>query len=229
MSLKNDIETLYISTLERYAAQHQIDVSQAHTVFVEHFVHENMLSQHEYLHQIPFEEVMAYVTSLIENSLIDFPLYHGSVSLFEAIDLNKSKDRRDFGKGFYTTVLETQAVQWGRKLAQRERKNNYYVYQYQFMPKPDLRIKRFYGMDLNWLEFIKTNRIEGGCKHEYDIVIGPVADDDTLPTLLLYLDGTINANTAIEMLKYNQVNNQISFHTQVGLTSLQFAGRQDYV
>lgn len=229
MSLKNDIETLYISTLERYAALHQIDVSQAHTEFVEHFVHENMLSQHEYLHQIPFEEVMAYVGSLLENKRIDFPLYHGSISLFDAVDLNKSKDRRDFGKGFYTTVLETQAVQWGRKLAQRERKRNYYVYQYQFMPKPDLRIKRFYGMDLDWLEFIKTNRIEGGCKHDYDIVIGPVADDDTLPTLLLYLDGSINANAAIEMLKYNQVNNQISFHTQIGLKSLQFAGRQDYV
>lgn len=229
MSLKNDIETLYISTLERYAALHQIDVSQAHTEFVKHFVHENMLSQHEYLHQIPFEEVMAYVGSLLENKRIDFPLYHGSISLFDAVDLNKSKDRRDFGKGFYTTVLETQAVQWGRKLAQRERKRNYYVYQYQFMPKPDLRIKRFYGMDLDWLEFIKTNRIEGGCKHDYDIVIGPVADDDTLPTLLLYLDGSINANAAIEMLKYNQVNNQISFHTQIGLKSLQFAGRQDYV
>ena len=79
------------------------------------------------------------------------------------------------------------------------------------------------------LEFIKTNRIEGGCKHDYDIVIGPVADDDTLPTLLLYLDGSITANAAIEMLKYNQVNNQISFHTQVGLKSLQFSRRQDYV
>ena len=172
---------------------------------------------------------MAYVGSLLENKRIDFPLYHGSISLFDAVDLNKSKDRRDFGKGFYTTVLETQAVHWGRKLEQRERKRNYYVYQYQFIPKPDLRIKRFYGMDLDWLEFIKTNRIEGGCKHDYDIVIGPVADDDTLPTLLLYLDGSINANAAIEMLKYNQVNNQISFHTQIGLKSLQFAGRQDYV
>lgn len=229
MSLQNDIETLYIAALERYAAQHQMDVSQAHTVFVEHFVHENMQSQHDYLHQIPFEEVMAYVTSLLEQRPIDFPLYHGSVSLFEAIDLNKSKDRRDFGKGFYTTVLERQAVQWGRKLAQREHSKKYYLYQYQFAPTPDLRIKRFSGMDLEWLEFIKTNRIKGGCQHDYDIVIGPVADDDTLPTLLLYLDGSINAKAAIEMLKYNQVNNQISFHTQVGLKSLQFTGRQDYV
>lgn len=229
MSIKNDIETLYVLTLERYAALHRMAVSQAQALFVEHFVHENMLSQHEYLHQIPFEEVMAYVVSLVECNTIDFMLYHGSASIFDTIDLNKSKERRDFGKGFYTTVLETQATQWGRKLAQRAHAKNYYVYQYHFAPNPDLRIKRFYGMDLEWLEFIKTNRIDGGCKHDYDVVIGPVADDDTLPTLLLYLDGSINAVAAIEMLKYNQVNNQISFHTANGLKSLQFAGRLDYV
>ena len=229
MSLQNDIETLYISALERYAAQHQMDVRQTHNLFVEHYIHENMLSQHDYLHQIPFDEVMTYITSVIENRIIDFPVYHGSVSVFDSIDFNQSKDRRDFGKGFYTTVLETQAVQWGRKLAQRSRVKGYHVYQYQFAPTSDLKIKRFYGMDLDWLEFIKTNRIEGGCSHNYDVVIGPVADDDTLPTLLLYLDGSINANAAIEMLKYNRVNNQISFHTEDGLKALQFTGRQDYV
>jgi hypothetical protein len=83
-------------------------------------------------------------------------------------------------------------------------------------------------MNLEWLEFIRGNRIQGGIQHKYDIVIGPVADDDTLPTLLLYLDGTLNANAAIEMLKYNQVNNQISFHTPKGLGSLKLNGREDY-
>ena len=53
-------------------------------------------------------------------------------------------------------------------------------------------------------------------------------NDNTLPTLLLYLDGTLNANAAIEMLKYNQVNNQISFHTQKGVEALQLTGRQLY-
>ena len=36
-------------------------------------------------------------------------LYHGSNCNFDTIDLQKSKDKRDFGKGFYTTTLPEQA------------------------------------------------------------------------------------------------------------------------
>ncbi len=228
MSLQNDIETLYVAGLEKYAAEQHIRLEQANRIFVDHFVYENMLSQHEYLHQIPIEEVYEYILELLNRKMTDLSLYHGSISVFETIDLNKSKDRRDFGKGFYTTVLESQAIQWGRKLAQRNHVKKHYLYQFLFTPTPELKIKRFDCMNLEWLEFIKNNRIQGGIHHDYDIVIGPVADDDTLPTLLLYLDGTLNANAAIEMLKYNQVNNQISFHTQKGLEALQPNGRQIY-
>ncbi len=229
MSLQNDVETLYVIALERYASERHVSVESANDVFVEHFVHENILSQHEYLHQIPMDEVYVYVSELLERKDTDLPLYHGSIALFETIDLAQSKTRRDFGKGFYTTVLESQAKSWAIKLAQRNHQKKYYVYQYFFTPNPGLKIKRFYKMDIEWLEFIKDNRIQGEISHDYDIVVGPVADDDTLPTLLLYLDGTLNANAAIEMLKYNRVNNQISFHTANGLKALQLNGRHDYV
>lgn len=36
-------------------------------------------------------------------------LYHGSNLHFEKIDLSKSKDKRDFGRGFYTTAIREQA------------------------------------------------------------------------------------------------------------------------
>ena len=45
----------------------------------------------------------------METSLI---LYHGSNHDFDAVDLSKSKDKRDFGKGFYTTTLREQAEDW---------------------------------------------------------------------------------------------------------------------
>lgn len=228
MSLNNDIETLYVSALENYASEQCISFEEASAKFISHFVHENMLSQHEYLHQIPMEEIYAYVSTLLNSEITELPLYHGSIYEFKTVDLAQSKDRRDFGKGFYTTVLESQAIQWAKKLAQRNHVKKHYLYQFLFTPNARLRIKRFDSMNLEWLEFIKENRIQGGLRHNYDIVIGPVADDDTLPTLLLYLDGTLNANAAIEMLKYNQVNNQVSFHTQKGLEVLHFDRRYDY-
>lgn len=34
-------------------------------------------------------------------------LYHGTCCKFSQIDFSKSKDKRDFGKGFYTTTIFT--------------------------------------------------------------------------------------------------------------------------
>jgi hypothetical protein len=33
-------------------------------------------------------------------------LYHGSNMVFEEVQLSKSRDKRDFGRGFYTTTIE---------------------------------------------------------------------------------------------------------------------------
>ena len=46
-------------------------------------------------------------------------LYHGSNSNFDVIDLLKSKDKRDFGRGFYTTTLREQAEDWAVVLFDR--------------------------------------------------------------------------------------------------------------
>jgi hypothetical protein len=43
-------------------------------------------------------------------------LYHGSNHSFEEVDLSKSKDKRDFGRGFYTTTLHEQAEDWAKVL-----------------------------------------------------------------------------------------------------------------
>ena len=50
-----------------------------------------------------------------------------------------------------------------------------------------LNIKRFDGLNKEWLEFIRKNRSIGGLQHNYDVVIGPVADDNTMETVQLYI------------------------------------------
>ena len=42
--------------------------------------------------------------------------------------------------------------------------------------KKGLQIKIFEGFTTEWAKFILQNREESGFKHDYDIVIGPVAD-----------------------------------------------------
>lgn len=65
-------------------------------------------------------------------------------------------------------------------------------------------------------------------QHTYDVVIGPVADDRTMETVQLYIADILTAEEAVKRLKYNQPNNQISFHTERALKHLKFVGRESY-
>lgn len=55
-------------------------------------------------------------------------LYHGSNQEFYKIDLSKSKDRRDFGKGFYMTTVKEQAIHWAENMFLRYGGTGKYVY-----------------------------------------------------------------------------------------------------
>ena len=70
--------------------------------------------------------------------------------------------------------------------------------------------------------------MEGGIQHHYDVVIGPVADDRTMETIQLYISDILTADEAVERLRYNQVNNQVSFHSQKALGCLHFVRRNAY-
>jgi hypothetical protein len=152
-------------------------------------------------------------------------LYHGTDSLFEDIDLTKSKERRDFGVGFYTTTISSQAEGWARSKKKRNHSLNAYVYVYEAHISDSLSVCEHIDMSLEWLEMIKTNRELGGIQHNYDIVIGPVANDDTMLTVSRYIAGVYTSNEAIERLKYSKANNQVSFHTNNAIKVLKFIRR----
>ena len=90
-----------------------------------------------------------------------------------------------------------------------------------------LNVKRFDALSEEWLEFIKENRSKGGLQHKYDVVIGPVADDNTMETVQLYLSDILSVDEAVTRLRYNKVNNQVSFHTPLALEHLILESRKD--
>ena len=227
MNKQSDIEFLFVLATESYSKNHDLSYEEVVVIFQKNHIFEKMLIQHEYLHQIALEEVIEFVEKNIseKKGLI---LYHGSDSFFEEIDLAKSQNRRDFGKGFYTTVLETQAKDWAYKQMLREGKSKNYVYKFKFEESQDLKIKHFNSLDKEWLDFIKINRSKGGIQHDFDVVVGPVADDNTMQTVQLYLLGTITSEEAVERLKFNKVNNQVSFHTENAIKHLVLINRSMY-
>ena len=97
-----------------------------------------------------------------------------------------------------------------------------FVREYRFEPTADLKMLVFDSMDKDWLEFIKENRTHDGLSHEYDLVRGAVANDNTMRTIALYVSGIYTAEMALEQLRFFKANDQISFHTQKALACLQF-------
>ena len=147
-------------------------------------------------------------------------LFHGSNCEFDTISLEKSKDNRDFGKGFYTTTLEEQAREWAEILFLRTQNGSAFLYELELQDFTDLSVKTFSEYNLEWLNFVKENRIQGGIQHSYDAVKGPVANDRTREVIAQYLSGAYDAEYTIKQLTYMKFNDQISFHTEKALAKL---------
>ena len=129
--------------------------------------------------------------------------------------------------GDFTVPSWKAREEWAKRLYLRSHKGGRYVYRYLFHQTEDLKIKHFAALDREWLEFIKENRTKGGIQHAYDVVVGPVADDNTMETVQLYLSGVLKAEEAVERLRYNKVNNQVSFHTPLALEHLTLESRRE--
>lgn len=158
----------------------------------------------------------------MENEII---LYHGTNVKFEEVDLKYSKDKRDFGKGFYTTTIKEQASGWAENMFIRYGGEGKYVMKFRLKLDPALRVKVFCGLSKDWLTMIKDNRLLGGIQHDYDIVVGPVADDNTIRTVALFVAGIYNEDIAIDRLRPYEPHDQVSLHTSKALNYLEFLGR----
>ena len=154
-------------------------------------------------------------------------LYHGSNMKFNSVSLSKSRDKRDFGRGFYTTTIRKQAEQWAGSLYKRYGGEGKFLYTFEFDQADTLTYKSFEGLTSDWLEMVKTNRHQGGLQHQFDVVTGPVANDNTMPVIALYVSGTINLEATLTQLAHFKMNNQVSFHTEKALKHLRFMERAE--
>ena len=127
-------------------------------------------------------------------------LYHGSAEAFARIDVNHGRDRKDFGKGFYMAYSREQAIgmmhkKYDERLTLRRDgstkglSKTLYRIGLNAQAFAGLRVKEFATADRVWFDFILMCRAAGGVPHDYDIVIGPTADDNTNLVLKNYLDG----------------------------------------
>lgn len=164
-------------------------------------------------------------------------LYHGTNVDIASISLNMCRPYKDFGKGFYLTSLEEQA----RKMAYRVSKIyggkpviNTYEIDNDFLLNKELSIVDF-GTEVTeeWATFVMNNRnrkffdygnklCNFDCK--YDIVSGPIANDDLAILFREYHKHAISLDVLLNELAYKESTNQISFHTEKAIMLLRKVG-----
>lgn len=139
-------------------------------------------------------------------------LYHGTVSDIQQINVKLGRGRKDFGRGFYMAVSKNQAIGMMHKKyreavrrSRGKRENSFSEKLYEIVLDgqilSELHIKLFESADLEWLDFILMCRKKGGMPHDFDLVIGPTADDDTALCLKAYWDGLYGKPGTVEAMR----------------------------
>jgi len=147
-------------------------------------------------------------------------VYHGSDKVVEKPEILRSSRLLDFGVGFYTTSNREQSIRWTEKVNIRNKTKRKLLSIYKFdleKAKSKLHVIEFIAADEKWLDFITANRRGKVILEEYDIVLGPVADDNVYLTVKLFETGLLDREEAMKRLKVEKLFDQILFHTEKGL------------
>lgn len=161
-------------------------------------------------------------------------VFHGSYKTVNEIDLTKGRDNLDFGKGFYVTAIRSQAEFWATRTG-RFHKTDGVVSEFEFYENTfehyNLKILRFPGYTEEWLDFVVLNRDPKSSipAHDYDIVEGPVANDDVNDRINDYLAELISKADFLKELSMHKPTHQICLCTVRSLQMIEPIDKKYYV
>jgi hypothetical protein len=161
-------------------------------------------------------------------------VFHGSYMQVSEIDLAKGRSNLDFGKGFYVTNIRSQAEYWAAR-AGKFRKTDGFVSEFEFYERAftDTLYKtlRFTNYNEEWLDFVVLNRdpITEEQRHDYDIVEGPIANDDVNDRINDYLAGIVSRIDFLKELAHHKPTHQICLCTVRSLQMIEPIDKRYYV
>ena len=146
-------------------------------------------------------------------------VYHGSQVAVQKPEIRRSVHNKDFGFGFYCTIMEAQAIRWAVRFTGEGK-----ISEFDYVPDSSLAKLTFPKMTEEWLDFIANCR--RGIPHDYDIVEGPMANDTIFNYVQDFVEGKISRAAFWELAKFKHPTHQICFNTQRALATLKFS--RDY-
>ena len=146
-------------------------------------------------------------------------VYHGSYLAVKHPKIIRGKNTKDFGPGFYCTIIREQAERWAKRY------ETPVVTAYTVRINTNLKILEFREMTEEWLDFIISCRY--GNPHDYDLVIGAMANDQIYNYIADYMDGILTREQFWTMEKFKYPTHQISFCSPAALQCLTFISYEE--
>ena len=154
-------------------------------------------------------------------------LYHGSNQIVKEPKLIPQNRFLDFGFGFYTTTNKAQAISFAQKVFNRRKEGTKQVGVYEVDEERlfnECSVLKFDFTDEKWLDFVSENRSGNYSRDNYDVIYGPVANDDVYTTFTLYQSGVLTKEQTLDALKVKKLYNQMVFASEKALSYLKFIG-----
>lgn len=148
-------------------------------------------------------------------------IYHGGFNEVSLPEIVKGRYAKDFGVGFYCTELHQQAIRWAKRY------DTPVVSFYEYTPDTKLNELLFSEMSELWLDFILQCR--AGNNHNYDVISGPMANDQIYNYINDYINGILTKEQFWILAKFKHPTHQICFCSENALKSLIFIKSENYV
>lgn len=145
-------------------------------------------------------------------------LYHVGFNIIEEIELNYGRKNADFGQGFYLSSNYEFSTKWAKV-----RKENDTIINKYFLNTDDLKILEFKSRDEKWFEYIFKNRNGyNDIYKDYDVIIGPIANDTIFDLYGIVTSGLIDNNLALKILNVGPLYFQVVIKTEKAKSNLKF-------
>ena len=144
-------------------------------------------------------------------------VFHSGYEEIKEPDVFRGRKNADLGQGFYTTDNEEFANRWAREKTGSQTVINTYE-----LDLEGLKVKRF-ERDEEWFRYVFSNRRSMPDEFgEYDVVIGPIANDTIFNTLGIMTSGYLSDDEAMQLLCIGPCYRQITRKTEKAAEHLKF-------
>ena len=141
-------------------------------------------------------------------------VYHGSNMKVAVPQILQGRYTKDFGEGFYCTILRRQAERWAGRF------DTPMLNSYEYTLREGLQVLEFEEMTDAWLDFVVACR--SGQPHDYDIVVGAMADDQIYNYVADFIRGAITREQFWVLAQFKYPTHQMAFCTEAALKCLTF-------